>query len=249
MTGAITSKRLGWYYDVKRVDRRFAYSVIEPTFVVCDVGGSIGRETTELAKRCAFIIDLDIDKGCLKEAKRVSKEYGLTSKIDCVRASATHLPFNHEVFCLVTCFSVLDHLPDKSAASKAICEFSRVTRKLGFVAVTVPNKHFLVGTISMKIKQGIEPDFKHYEQRFTPTELLRSLASCGLKTIAYDSKYPTSIGSEILNTNLPKFLKKIPCIMNLLSLGARVFFTVEKHQSFRLFGARMGYLSQKPILL
>ena len=62
------------------------------------------------------------------------------------------------------------------------------------------------------------------------------------------ASYPTSIGPEILDSNLPHTLKKVPKIMHLLYLATRLFEVASKISSLKIFGARIGYLS-KPVTL
>jgi ubiquinone/menaquinone biosynthesis C-methylase UbiE len=236
------------YEDVKEVDRKLSHLVIKPTFVICDVGGSSGEDLIPLVEKCAFAVNLDLDKVKVQRAKSTFKAHLCDSKLECIRASAVQLPFKDEMFDLATCFSVIDHLVTKQNAYLAISELSRITRRGGFVAVTVPNKLFFPGTVAMNVKKLLEPEMgRTFEQRFTPAELQKTLASSGLSPIIFASKYPCTIASMhmIMNWNLPKFLKKIPQIMVILSLCAEILGIVEKTQVFNLIGARMGYLSKK----
>lgn len=244
MQGKKSTYDVDWYYDIKEIDRRLSYFLVGSSSMVCDVGGARGMDALSLAKLGAYVIDLDIDRKILYIAKKYARKHKLDSKLCFVRASATNLPFRNGALDLVTCFSVLDHLPDRRSANEAVHEFSRVVRRFGYVAITVPNKHFLIGTVSMRVKYLIDSD-AFFEQRFTPNELQAILTSSGLSPIIFDSKYPTSVGPELFETNLPMAFKKIPMIMKLLSLGAKLFSQISKISFLKLFGARVGYLSQK----
>jgi ubiquinone/menaquinone biosynthesis C-methylase UbiE len=236
------------YEDVKEVDRKLSHLVIKPTFVICDVGGSSGEDLISIVEKCAFAVNLDLDKVKVQRAKSTFKAHLCDSKLECIRASAVCLPFKDEAFDLATCFSVIDHLVTKQNAYLAISELSRITRRGGFVAATVPNKLFIPGTLAMNIKKFLEPEMgRTFEQRFTPAELQRRLASSGLSPIIFASKYPCTIASMhmIMSWNLPKFLERLPQIMVILSLCAKILGIVEKTQVFKLIGARMGYLSRK----
>jgi ubiquinone/menaquinone biosynthesis C-methylase UbiE len=228
------------YYDVKAVDRRLSLRVARSSFVVLDVGGEVGRDSIPLTRKCAYAINLDVDSSCLREAKLQ------LPTLECLRASVLFLPFKSEVFDLVTCFSVIDHLITKRNAQAAILELSRVARKDGFVVVTVPNRLFILGTIGMEVKNILELR-RRYEQRFTPSELRKMLTSCNLKPIIYDSTYPTTLASmhSILWFNLPRIVSRIPGIMSALTVASKILSIVEGMQVFRLVGARMGYLTKK----
>lgn len=231
-----------WYYDIKEVDRKLSYFLVRQSSLVCDVGGCLGYDVLEFVKQGAFVIDVDINKSVLKYAKKQAQKFKKNAGLNLINASATKLPFRNETLDLVTCFSVLDHLPDKDSVYQAICEFSRVVRESGHVAVTVPNKLFLMGTVSMKLKNLTQPD-AFFEQRFTPKELKRILTLSGLTPIMFESKYPTSIGRGILEEHFPRVIKKLPKIMVLLFIGAKLLGCTSN--SLRLFGARMGYLCKK----
>lgn len=230
-----------WFYEAKEVDRRLSYFLVKPSFIICDVGGAKGIDALVIAKKGAFVIDLDINGFALKKAKEIAEKSKLGLRLSFIKASATNLPFRNECLDLVTCFSTLDHLPNKRSAYVAINEFSRVVRRRGYVAVTVPNKFFLIGTINMKIKSLTEPNL-FLEHRFTPTELRRALTSSGLQPVIFDSEYPKSIGPGILD-HFPKPLKKMPGNMILLSLLTKFFSWFTTTSFSRFTGPRMGYLS------
>jgi ubiquinone/menaquinone biosynthesis C-methylase UbiE len=233
-----------WFYEVKEVDRRLSYPLVAQSSVVCDVGGAKGIDAFAFAEKGAFVINLDINKQALCKGKELARECGLNSELSFIKASATHLPFKSETLDLITCFSTLDHLPDKRSVHDAIGEFSRVIRQNAHVAITVPNKVFLIGTIIMKIKDFTDKE-SFFEQRFTPKELFEILSKCGLTPIKFDSEFPKNVSSSILLFNFPKICKKIPGIMTLLFFGAVFFRKITKINQTRLFGARMGYLSIK----
>ena len=232
-----------WFYKVKEVDRRLSHYIVEPSFVVCDVGGARGVDAFLLANKVAFVINLDINEISLRHSKERAKKSKLNLRLSFIRASAMNLPFKNEVLDLVTCFSTLDHLPDKASAFRAIGEFSRVVRRLRYVAITVPNRLFLAGTMSMKLKSITETDV-FFEQRFTPKELWKILTSHNLSPILFDSEYPRSIGPGIMD-HFPIFFKKIPQFYLILRIVTQFFGWITKFTISKLFGARMGWLSQK----
>ena len=231
-----------WCYEIKDVDRRISYSFAKKSSLVCDVGGAQGVDSFVFAEKGAFAVNIDINGYALKLGNKHAHERGLNSQLSFVKASATNLPFRNDIFDLITCFSTLDHLPSKISAYKAINEFSRVTHRLGHVAITVPNYLFLIGTVSMKVKNLTEPE-AFFEQRFAPKELFYALSRCGLMPIVVDSEFPKTAAPEILIFHFPKIFRKMPGMMALLSFGMRIFDIVSKIHIAKLFGARMGYLS------
>jgi ubiquinone/menaquinone biosynthesis C-methylase UbiE len=233
-----------WCYEIKEVDRRISYPLVQQSSLVCDVGGAQGVDSFAFAERGAFVIDVDINGYALKLGNKHAHELGLDSNLNFIKASATALPFRNEVFDLITCFSTLDHLPNKKSAYRAIIEFSRVTRSGGHVAITVPNNLFFIGTVSMRIKNLTEPE-AFFEQRFSPKELFYALSKCKLMPVVFDSEFPRTAAPEILIFHFPKLFRKMPGMMSLLSMGIRVFSEISKINMTKLFGARMGYLSVK----
>jgi len=231
-------------YSIKEVDRRLCYSIIEPHFFVCDVGGAAGIDVLPMTRLVKQSILIDIDKNALKTGKAMATKSKIRPKMAFIKASATDLPFKKGVLDLITCFSVLDHLSTKETAFKAMCEFSRVARNRGYIAITVPNKLFLLGTIIMKIKYTIQVgDF--WEQRFTPKELERLLLRSGFCPLIFDSKYPTKVGRHVLRHNFPKATEKIPGIYILLSFAGKIFGILEQYSCLKIFGARMGFLGTR----
>lgn len=231
------------YYAVKVVDRRLSRPLIKPSFIVCDVGGGWGIDALPFARLSSFSILLEINRSQLKRGKILATMLGLESRTAFIRGSATDLPFKNEVFDLVSSFSVLDHIPGKDSHHKAIKEMSRATRNFGYVVVTVPNKLFVIGTVTRKIIQLMGNPF--LEKHFTPREIRETMISAGLTPLFFDAKYPTKIGDLILNFHLPNFVMKIPDVLLLpfVHFCEKVFGWLEG--SFKMLGARMGYACQK----
>ncbi|MGA2767342.1 MAG: class I SAM-dependent methyltransferase [Candidatus Bathyarchaeia archaeon] len=243
-----TRRELEDYYEVKEVDRRLSYFLVTSSSITCDVGGSIGIDALPLARLGSLCICVDINKGHVKAGKTLSKKKVFMNKLEFVVASATHLPFKDSSLDLVTCFSVLDHLPSKEDACLAVNEFSRVVRDFKYVVVTVPNRLFLIGTVFMRLKQLLDSD-AYFEQRFTPQEMQKMMVMSGLTPLALDSKYPTSARGVLKESNLPRIMSKIPpkIFDPVLLIAESVSRKLEKRIWLRLFGARFGYLSQKRV--
>jgi len=235
-----------WFYDVKEVDRRLSHPLVRESSLVCDVGGAQGVDSFAFAEKGAFVINLDINGHALKLSNKNAHELELDSNLNFIKASATALPFRDEAFDLITCFSVLDHLPNKRSAYRAIIEFSRVVKRQGHVAITVPNYLFFIGTVSMKVKNLTEPE-AFFEQRFSPKELFYAMSKSKLMPIVVDSEFPKTAAPEILVSHFPRLFRKMPGMMALLSLGTRILDKFSKLNMTKLLGARMGYLAVKTV--
>ncbi len=233
-----------WFYEVKEVDRRLSYSLVRESSLVCDVGGAKGVDSFAFAEKGAFVINLDINGHALKFSNKHAHELGLDSNLSFIKASATALPFRDETFELITCFSMLDHLPNKRSAYNAIIEFSRVARRQCHVAITVPNYLFFIGTVSMRVKNLTEPE-AFFEQRFSPKELFYAMSKCRLMPIVFDSEVPKTAAPGILVSHFPRLFRKMPGMMVLLSIGVRILDKLSKLNMAKLLGARMGYLAVK----
>jgi len=226
------------------VDRRLSYPLVKKSWLICDVGGAQGVDSFAFAQRGAFVINLDINGYSLVLGNKRAQELGLRANLSFIEASATALPFRPELFNLITCFSTLDHLPNKESAYGAILEFSRVVSKQGYVVITVPNSLFLIGTISMRVKNMTEPE-AFPEQRFTPKELSHILCEQRLMPISFDSEFPRIPDRSILVFHFPKLFRKMPGMMQLVTWGVKVFDRISGRRLVMLFGARFGYLSKK----
>ena len=233
------------YYEIKEVDRKLSYFLITSSSIICDVGGASGIDIFPQAMLGSFGVCLDINRKAVKLGKILSKRKSIQDKVEFMVANATNLPFRNCSFDLVNCFSVLDHLPCNRYVSLSVHEFSRVVKDSGYVVITVPNRFFIIGTLSRKMKRLLDSARK--EIRFTPKEMQEIMILSGLTPIAFYSKYPTKIGNTVLKYNLPKVVRKFPrwVINPFFSIAENLFQKMERRSCFRLFGARFGYLSKK----
>lgn len=232
------------YFNIKKVDRDLSYPFIKDFFKVCDVGGASGVDTFSIRKLAYFTINLDVNLTAIKIAKIRLDNIESSNNLVFISASATDLPFRSKTLDMITCFSVIDHIPRKENAQRSIFEFSRVVRHGGFVTITVPNKLFLLGTLFMWIKQRTDED-AYFEQRFSPKELLNMIKSAGLTPIIFNSRYPTVIEYQLLKWNCPKIILEIPTrlLHHVMMLTEKIFRMIQHVPWLKAYGARMGYLS------
>jgi ubiquinone/menaquinone biosynthesis C-methylase UbiE len=147
---------------------------------ILDVGCGIGDKTIRMANhfnidiRNAYGVDYD-DQHVIASKKRFNAE-----KID---LEADDLPYDDNMFDLVICNQVLEHLKNYR---KVIDDLIRVTKKGGYIAVGIPNLAHLINRIYLLF--GIQPMCIHLDsshvRSFTHKSFVKMLASLqGVKLI------------------------------------------------------------------
>lgn len=101
-----------------------------PNDLILDVGVSDGRLLKEIPDRQLYGVDISLD--CLRRAKN----HGIV--VACARAES--LPYEDEMFHLVNCSDVLEHVQDLNAVVR---ELYRVLKPGGFLVVRVPKEESL----------------------------------------------------------------------------------------------------------
>jgi len=161
-----------------------------------------------------------------------------------VHASALALPFRDESFDVVTCFSVLDHLGSEELVKRPLGKFRRAVRKSGHVAITFPNRSYLIGTVSTMARKYADRE-QDSEQRFTPKQMNRMLLAEGLVPQIYDYGTAAQVGRGIQTHNMPSLFRSLPAsiknpIFSLITRSSNLFLA---SAGFRLLGPRFGILS------
>lgn len=120
-----------------------------------DIGCGIGRITMTLARLGANVSAVDISEGMLAYLKRTARREKLLDRINPIHSSSTELPFNEQSFDFVTCFGLLEHLPQE-VRRKTILEAIRVLKPNGKMFVVVNNDDciFLKKNYPMKSQRG-----------------------------------------------------------------------------------------------
>jgi len=93
---------------------------------VLDVGYGIGRLTAHYAKNAKFVVGLDISKEMIKLAKERTQL--LEDKLEYVVASSSAMPFEEDIFDVVNCVAVLQHIKDSTLFNRSIQEITRVLK-------------------------------------------------------------------------------------------------------------------------
>jgi SAM-dependent methyltransferase len=117
---------------------------------VLDVGSGIGHWSTLVASILApqaKVVGVERDSRSVHRAREQARERNLADRLEYLVGVAEQLPFEDGSFDLVTCQTLLIHVPD---VATAISEMRRVTRPGGILIVAEPNNaaSLLVATSS-----------------------------------------------------------------------------------------------------
>jgi len=142
------------------------------------------------------------------------------NKIFLQQSDAADLPYEDNFFDVSFSFSTIEHIPGKENRDKAFSEIARVTKKGGYVIITLPNKYnFPTYKKSMKQQRSSKSPFE-LEVFYTPRELKNILKKNNLKPILFSSS-GIDVGGGF-------------------QLFSGIFTRI-----FRKFGYRIGWLAQK----
>jgi ubiquinone/menaquinone biosynthesis C-methylase UbiE len=135
--------KLYLFYKILLVNKKGSYDN------VLDVGCATGKFLNLVNAKNK--IGIDVSGKVLIIAKKKHK------KINFVIASAEFLPFKNEVFDLVTCFDVLEHVSNQK---KVLLEIYRVAKKDCKVIITTPNPSYtsilkILEKMKMKFPEGL----------------------------------------------------------------------------------------------
>lgn len=103
---------------------------------ILEVGCGFGGFCVYMAGAGADVIGLDISSKAIHKTKNLVKQIEFKGQVDFVIADAQCLPFKDHANEIVVCSETLEHVPDYE---RAFSELVRVTSKLGYVCLTVPN--------------------------------------------------------------------------------------------------------------
>lgn len=108
--------------------------------IVLDAGCGFGRHSLEFVSRGAVVYSMDMDMDCLRKTRFSLTEMrrSITSReahYVVLSGDALNLPFEDGSFDRIICSEVMEHVGDDE---KACGELSRVLKKNGRIAITVP---------------------------------------------------------------------------------------------------------------
>lgn len=206
-----------------------------------EVGCGLGGFSIHIAKRGAKVIGVDISKKAIHEAKKLTKKLNVQNQVDFIVADAQSLPFKDQVREIVVCSEVLEHV---SNYEKAFGEISRVTKRSGYVCLTVPN---FISTAFFEnmflVFMGQPQDIKKLvcvekEHIFHIFKLKKLIEHENLKTIKIQSTDFFHLPPRIRRA------LKISQVLKILSDRMEDYF--DAHQSpLRFLGANIGALIKK----
>jgi ubiquinone/menaquinone biosynthesis C-methylase UbiE len=179
-----------WHRDsLARLAERMGGEAIRSALDVgCGVG-HWGRTIARVLRADVRVEGVDREPAWVEKATAKAVAMGLGDRFHYRRGLADELPFEDGAFDLVTCQTVLIHVPD---AGKAVREMTRVTRRGGVVLLAEPNN--AVWPILESVVMGASPD--------DAAALLRFHAFCML------GKRLRGEGDEYVGESLPALLKE-----------------------------------------
>lgn len=108
-----------------------------------DVGCGNGAQTLEFAADFDRLSGVDIDPGFLAAFRRDIAARGLQQRVTAVSGEDGRIALDDACADCVTCFTVLEHVPDQTAT---LAEMRRLLRPGGRLLLTVPNRWWIFET-------------------------------------------------------------------------------------------------------
>lgn len=232
-----------WYHLIIRMLRSTFQNLGEKT--VIEVGCGLGGFLLNISKSCGEVVGLDVSLKAIRIAKDLAKQLCLQERVNFVVGDAQFLPFREDSGDVLVCSETLEHVPDYN---KAFGELIRVTKKSGYLCLTVPNflsTAFFENVILLLmgqpsyVKSLVSVEKEHLFHVF---KLRRLLNQHDVEVITM-----RSVDFIHLPPRVRKFLK-IDKVLRVMSDRFENFCT--KHFPFlRLAGANIGVLVRKKCLV
>jgi SAM-dependent methyltransferase len=100
-----------WKIKPSDIYKKLASNVIfNPEGIALDLGCALGLSTFEIAKKYGFVIGIDTSFSFIKEARKKSKEIGITNT-EFIVADILYLPFKYQKFDLIFGLNVIEFVP------------------------------------------------------------------------------------------------------------------------------------------
>jgi len=114
--------------------------------IMIEVGCGFGGFLLNISKSCGEVVGVDISSKAIRIAKDLAKQFDLQKRINLIVADAQFLPFKDDSGDVLVCSETLEHIPNYE---KALSELVRVTKKSGYLCLTVPNNVEIVAMRSV----------------------------------------------------------------------------------------------------
>ena len=155
--------------------------------IVLDAGCGFGRHSMEYMRRGAKVMALDMDIPSLEKTRfsmaAMAKEQG-HGEFLAHSGDALNMPFKDETFDRVICSEVMEHVDD---TQKACSELSRILKKNGHIAITVPTTFSEVLYFLLSYEYFTSPG--GHVRIFTPKGLAKLMRENGLEVYGIGYKH------------------------------------------------------------
>jgi len=191
-----------WYQLILKMMNLVDLDFSKAGTTILEVGCGIGGFSIFASKECEDVNGLDIGKTRINMANKLRKSVG--RKVGFVVGDAQFLPFRDGSYDIVICSETLEHIPDYR---KAFHELVRVTKKLGYVIITVPNSvnltqlyNFILFPLFLRVERS-QPEDLHLFNIFIVNKLferkdLRVIIKRGVDFIYIPSIHPKTKSIE-----------------------------------------------------
>jgi 2-polyprenyl-3-methyl-5-hydroxy-6-metoxy-1,4-benzoquinol methylase len=208
---------------------------------IIEVGCGLGGFSIWLAKRGADPIGLDISSKAIIKAKNLAKQSGVQDRVEFIVGDARFLPFKHLSSDFVVCSETLEHVANYE---NAFCELVRVTKKSGYLCVTVPN---LLSTLFFEYMVLLFAGQPKYLKKVFNVETEHIFHLFKLKKLLYRGDL------KVIEIRSTDFLHLPPRIKRALRIGYYLKILSDHIENYletyglplRLFGANIGLLARK----
>lgn len=208
--------------------------------MLIEVGCGFGGFLLSISKSCD-VVGLDVSSKAVHIAKDLAKKFDLQDRVNLVVGDAQFLPFRNGSGDILVCSETLEHVENYE---KAFGELIRVTRKSGYLCLTVPNflstaffenlVLLLVGQPGY-IKAKVSVEKEHIFHVFKLRKLLNQ----------YDVEFIVMRSVDFLH--LPPRVRKLLKIDWVLKIISNILekFCTKYFPPLRLAGANIGVLVRK----